>query len=260
MVKEKKAIVKKDQTSVQEIDEKTIDEAVKFINEKANETVYKGQFQIGEYILKTFFNDDIKQASSKNPKKQASFNKLCEREDLVVHPNNLALMVRVASQERLFKENKIDTNELSYTHKATLVKLENNGKKISVLNKCIKGKWTTRKLEDEVKKELNKLQKETKSSLIRTTKKYITKIDDVLKSVNDTALNYDTDELSKMSDRKRYDLTKYLSHLKDKVKINQDKSKEISENCDQILEQLTKINEEKKANPPKRGRKPSKVK
>lgn len=66
-----------------EQDKKRVDDAVKFINEKANETVYKGSMEIGAYIL-------------------------------------------------------VDTSKLSYTHKALLVKLDNDIKKINFLKKCIK--------------------------------------------------------------------------------------------------------------------------
>ncbi|MFH0725186.1 MAG: hypothetical protein V2B19_02340 [Pseudomonadota bacterium] len=256
----KSTIKKKEESSVIEVDYKTINAAVQFINEKANETLYKGSIEIGEYLLKTFFNGDIKMAASKNPKKLASFNKLCERPDLLVKSNTLGIMVRVASQEQYFINKQIDTKELSYTHKASLVKLDNDSKKITILNKCIKNKWTTREFETEIKIELSKLTSNPKYSLIRTTKKYITKIDDVLKSVDDTTLDFDTDELSKMSDKRRHELSKYLNDLKVKVEVNRNKSKEISENCDKILEQLTMVDEEKKANFPKRGRKPTKAK
>ena len=128
-------------------------------------------------------------ASSKNPKKQQSFNKLCERDDLIVHPNQLGLMVRVASQEMFFGEEKIDVKTLSYTHKATLVKVEDKSKKADMVKECIIEKWTTRQLEDTIKKYLNTLPSLSKPSLIRTAKKYITKIDDVLKTVEDTGLN-----------------------------------------------------------------------
>ena len=109
MSTEEKAPVEKDQELTPVDNEKLIDDAVQFINEKANETLYKGSIEIGEYILEHFFNGDPKLASSKNPKKQQSFNKLCDRNDLIVHPNQLGLMVRVASQEKYFIEKEIDT-------------------------------------------------------------------------------------------------------------------------------------------------------
>jgi hypothetical protein len=240
------------------VDDSVIDEAVEFINETATKTIYKGSIEIGEYILKHFFEDDIKFAASKNPKKQASFNKLCEREDLTVQPKSLALMVRVASQERFLSEKEVDTSALTYTHKASLVKLDNGQKKIKLIKKCVDKEWTTRKLDDEIKEKLKGLPPTNKPSLLLTTKKYITKVDGVLKTVGDTDLKVDVDALLTMSDKKRQDLKKYVKDLKKKVEESATKSEQISADCDGLLEKIAEANKERKSNPPKRGRKPSK--
>ncbi|MCD4735739.1 MAG: hypothetical protein K8R53_06820 [Bacteroidales bacterium] len=251
---EKKTIVKKDKEVNPVDDEKLINNAVQFINEKANETLYKGSIQIGEYILKKFFEGDPALASSKNPKKQQSFNKLYAHDDLIVHPNQLGLMVRVASQEQYFIEKKIDTRTLSYTHKASLVKVDNGLKKTNMVKKCIKEEWNTRQLEETIKKYLKSLPSSAKPSLIRTTKKYITKMDDVLKTVEDTKLDFDADDISKMTGKKREDLKTYLSDLEAKAKEGMDRSKAVSERCSKALEELAKIETEKKKTPVKRGR------
>lgn len=240
------------------VDDSVIDEAVEFINETATKTIYKGSIEIGEYILKHFFEDDIKFAASKNPKKQASFNKLCEREDLTVQPKSLALMVRVASQERFLSEKEVDTSALTYTHKASLVKLDNGQKKIKLIKKCVDKEWTTRKLDDEIKEKLKGLPPTNKPSLLLTTKKYITKVDGVLKTVGDTDLKVDVDALLTMSDKKRQVLKKYVKDLKKKVEESATKSEQISADCDDLLEKIAEANKERKINPPKRGRKPSK--
>jgi|GEM_PF-1226769 len=244
----------KKKADIQVVDEKLINDAVQFINEKANETLYKGSIDIGEYILKRFFEGDPKLASSKNPKKQQSFNKLCERDDLIVHPNQLGLMVRVASQEQYFIEKKIDIKALSYTHKASLVKLDNSLKKNNMVKKCIEEEWSTRQLEDVIKKHLKTLPSSSKPSLIRTTKKYIAKIDDVLKTTEDSELDFDIDDISKMTGKKREDLKTYLSDLETKAKEGMDRSKTISERCSSALKELVKIEAKKKKNPVKRGR------
>ncbi|HBT88347.1 hypothetical protein [Desulfobacter sp.] len=253
---EEKTPVEIDTKKIQVDDEKLIDDAVQFINEKANETLYKGSIEIGEYILEHFFNGDPKLASSKNPKKPQSFNNLCDRDDLIVHPNQLGLMVRVASQEKYFIEKEIDTTALSYTHKASLVKMDNGLKKNNMVKKCIEKEWTTRQLEDAIKKHLNTLPSIPKPSLIRTTKKYITKIDEVLKTVKDADLDFNANDVSEMSDARRDTLRTNLTDLKNKIEEILDK--EISKKCGKALEELTKIDEEikaeKKKNPAKRGR------
>ncbi len=239
-----------------QVDEKTIDAAVEFINETATKTIYKGSIEIGEYILENFFENNIELASSRNPKKHASFNKLCERDDLAVHPNRLALMVRVASQERFLADKKVDTLALTYTHKSSLVKLDNDKKKIDLIKKCVDGKWTTRTLDDEINKKLKRLSSSRNPSLLLTTKKCITKVDDVLKIVGNAELEVDADTLVKMSDQKRKDLEKYVKELKKKVEDTAKKSEEISADCDGLLGKIAEAEKERKKNPPKPGRKP----
>jgi hypothetical protein len=240
------------------VDDSVINEAVAFINEMATKTIYKGSIEIGEYILKRFFENDIKLASSKNPKKQASFNKLCEREDLTVHPNSLALMVRVASQERFLSEKEVDTSKLTYTHKASLVKLDNGQKKINLLKKCVDKEWSTRELDDKINKILNESSGPRNSSLLLTTKKCITKVDDVLKTVDGADFEVDVEALITMSDKKRKDLEKFVNELKKKVEDTATKSEKISADCDGLLGKIAEADKERKNNPPKRGRKPSK--
>lgn len=240
--------------------DKMIDDAVAFINETANKTIYQGSIEIGEYILEHFFGNDMKLASSKNPNKDESFNKLCERADLTVHPNRLGLMVRVASQERYLVEKKVNIEGLSYTHKATLVKLDNTKNKIKTIEKCIEKKWSTRELDDEIKMLIKGISSSTNPSLIRTTKKYISKVDDVLKAVDDSSLDIDDDKLSKMPEKKRKELENYLKELKAKIEDTVKKTGDISTGCDELLAKLADVAKEKKANPPKRGRKKSKTK
>jgi len=242
----------------QEVDKKVLDDAVKFINEKANETLYKGSIEIGEYILEKFFEGKSELASSKNPKKHQSFYKLCERDDLIVHPNQLGLMVRVASQEQYFIEKKIDTKALSYTHKASLVKMDNDVKKTNMIKKCIKEEWTTRQLEEAIKQHLKGLPSTQSPSLIRTTKKYMNKIDGVLNAVKDTGFDFDADAISKMTPEKRKILKKNLTDLHKKALNGMDKSKDISDDCDKALKELADIEAKIKKNPVKPGRPPKK--
>lgn len=60
---------------------------------------------------------------------------------------------------------------------------------------------------------------------------------------------------------RREALSKHLDKLKIKIADNLKKSTEVSKNCDLLLEELKKIEEEKSLLPPtKRGRKPKKDK
>jgi len=129
-----------------------ITQAVKFLNEKANETLYVGALEIGTYVLKNFFNDDITLATSRNPKKPTSYQELCNHPGLFVKPEALGVMVRVAAQEQFFAINKMKTDSLSYSHKAELVKLPNDKAKISLVKACLKKSLSVRQLSEQVSK------------------------------------------------------------------------------------------------------------
>ena len=123
-----------------------VEASVKFINNKIAETVFRGSIEIGEYVLKYFFNDDVELASSLDPFKSASYSALCSHPDLAVSRTTLARMVRVAAQERFFIENNVDTDKLQYVHRIELIKLENDDKKLELVQTCIESSLTSRKL------------------------------------------------------------------------------------------------------------------
>ncbi|SLM30954.1 hypothetical protein MTBBW1_2550008 [Desulfamplus magnetovallimortis] len=242
---------------IDEEEEKLINDAVKFINEKANEVIYKGHEEIGSYILEKFFNGDIEKALSKDPKKEISFKKLCERGDLIVHANTLSAAVKVSCQEKLFIDKKFnDSKLLSYTHKKLLVRLEDPRKKVNMAKKCIKEGWTTRELENAVQKKLKEFEKPAKKSLIRTTQKCIQKIDTVIEAAAESDLSYKSEDLKKMSGARRRELIKHANDLKSKIDAID--LGDVSSNCESLIEELEKIEEEYKKNPPKRGRKSKK--
>jgi hypothetical protein len=230
-------------------DDEKIDTAVGFINETANKTIYKGSIEIGEYLLTHFFNDDIKLAASKSPKKPASFKKLCERDDLTVHPSRLGLMVRVASQERFLLDKKIGADQLSYTHKASLVKMENNPEKINLIQQCIDNNWTTRALDEKIKEAVKLEAPAPKISFARTASKYIKKIGAVL-SIDDSAFKIDDDDLASMPEPKRQNLVKQINDLKTKIKENSARSDAIAAGCDDLLSRLEKVAQEDKTEAP----------
>ncbi|MFC1833117.1 hypothetical protein ACFL2Q_00095 [Thermodesulfobacteriota bacterium] len=128
-------------------DNALVAEAVEFINSTAAKHVYKGYLEIGDYVLKNFFNNDIELALSKNPRKPASFVALCRNEKLTIHPSRLSLMVRVAAQEKLFLDNKLDTDKLSFTQKTELVKVDDGEAKVKLVKRLLKKHHSTRETE-----------------------------------------------------------------------------------------------------------------
>ncbi len=75
----RKAESPKTELVVAKIDEKLVDEAVGKIKSILDDTVAKGALSVGEYVLKTFFDDDLEQVRSRDAKKAASFRALAER-------------------------------------------------------------------------------------------------------------------------------------------------------------------------------------
>ena len=135
--------------------QKLIEQAVAFINEKANETVYKGSVEIGNYLLDKFFDGDIAKASSKSRAKLLNYRALCNHPDLAASPGTLSVMLRVAAQEKLFKENNLPVNKLSYSHKAELLKVSDEKLKIKIFKRAVKQGFSVRDLQIKIDWEKN---------------------------------------------------------------------------------------------------------
>ncbi len=209
-------------------DDALIDQAVQHINEIANKSVYSGFMEIGQYVLEKFFNNDIKEATSKNPRKPASYQKLCNRDDLAVEVSSLSTAVRVVAQEKFFEEKNINTEKLTYTHKADLVKLANGKEKTELAKACMKNNWSTRKLRDEIKKKLQNT--EQKQVAGRDNIPYLKSISNKMDKTN---LVTDSEILAKMQKEKREELKKLaaetLAKMQEKIKDCEDLLNKIQE-------------------------------
>ena len=209
-----------------------VEAAVQFINEKLNEYVYKGSVEIGDYVLKHFYNDSIELATSRNPNKPESYNKLCEDGRLAIDAKQLSVMVRVASQEKFFIKEKIDTTELSYTHKAYLLKVFNKEEKKDLIKKCIDKKLTSR----ELKKIIDKSESQHDNNLINITSKSVIKIDTILKFLGENNIDDKITELASMEKNEKKACIRKVAELKTKVDISISKLQKLSLNCDSILQ------------------------
>jgi hypothetical protein len=231
------------------IDKALVDAAVKFINEKANETVYKGSEEIGAYILKKFFENDIQKATSKNPRKPASYRALCTHPDLVLRPEALSVMVRVAAQEKFFGHNKLDAKKLSYSHKAELVKLGNDDKKLKLVKNIISNPVPVRKLQERISKMRKEGLPEKSPSLVALE----SHIDDPVWLLQDQArqklLKNDElrrERLSKMSAPRRKTLLLRLEEALTKAEEWINLYKAIKKDLEEISEEKRKPKEKKK--------------
>ncbi len=180
------------------IDEPVIDEAVQFINSTIQETLYTGAIKIGSYVLERFFNNDPELASSRNPRKPASFQRLCDRADLKVDPTTLGRMVRVAVQENYLAINNINLEKLGYTHRITLLRVDAGEKKIELANKCVDESLSTRQFEDLVDEELEPGSGESADEAPTNPVKFVAQLDKFLKSSKKIGLIKDSEKLKKL--------------------------------------------------------------
>jgi hypothetical protein len=112
-----------------------IDDAVHHINDLVGNKLFETAIAVGDYVLKTFFKDDINEVKSKNPYKSLSFKTLCERSDLKIHPKHLNQMVQVAAQEKILLRAKV--NDLGYSLKVELLKIHDDKLKTKMAKKWI---------------------------------------------------------------------------------------------------------------------------
>lgn len=130
-----------------------IKEAVKYINEKANQALYMGSVNIGSYILTHFYGDNIDLARSRNPVKPLSYRLLCEHPDLAIRPETLGVMLRVAAQEAFFLASKVKTQGLSYSHRAELVKILDDDVRVMLVHRVLEESLSVRQLAELVTQE-----------------------------------------------------------------------------------------------------------
>ena len=216
------------------IDHDLIQKSVEFINETITKTLYKGSIEIGDYILKHFYNDDIKLACSRSPKKPKSYQDLCKRDDLGIDPSQLSRMVRVASQERYFQQNNANVEGLSYSHRVELVRLDNNEEKLKHLEKCIQEKMPVRAFREYINNIIPIASKEP------TPLKLISNVEKLINNASIEKLASQTEKLEGMTPKIR---AKIRQRADDLLKKMDDITKECS-SLMQTLDDIEKRQEE----------------
>lgn len=97
-----------------------LQESVKYINDEWEKGL-KSWFNIGEYVLANFFDNDPEKASSKAWNKEHSFRKLCEQPELRMPKSTLHLCKELVVQERIFFTVQAPGQSLSKSHKQLLL-------------------------------------------------------------------------------------------------------------------------------------------
>lgn len=89
--------------------ESKISKAVLFLADQKNKMEQELTLfakEIGDYLLREFFDDDLRKASSQNPNKNVSFRKLCQQEDIPFSESSLRRFMQVAINFRLIPRSK----------------------------------------------------------------------------------------------------------------------------------------------------------
>lgn len=130
-----------------------ISKAVKEINDMVAKDVLSTAIKVGNHVIKTFFNNDIQEAMSKDPQKAVSYRDLQKNKELNISFNHLSLMVRIAAQEKLFPGKLEDTKLklLSYSHRVELLQVDEESKKIDLAKECVDDKLSVRDLRDKIR-------------------------------------------------------------------------------------------------------------
>jgi hypothetical protein len=143
--------------AVASTDDQLIDETVAKINELVGDNLLKTATDVGSYILKHFYGDNIEEAMSKNPHKHNSYRKLQDRLDLKIHYKTLNQMVNITIQERFLvgrlTEEKVKL--LSYSQRVELLP-RNQDTKLTLAQKCIEENLTIKQMRAAISKNKTK--------------------------------------------------------------------------------------------------------
>jgi predicted nuclease of restriction endonuclease-like (RecB) superfamily len=118
-----------------------------------------------------------------------------------------------------------------------LTKLENDEKKIRLINSCIKNNWSTRQLDNKIDAKLKELAVNSKTSLIRKTSSYLKAIDK-FPELEASFSEKGTSMLDDLKPKQRENLEKKLNALKAGAEEISKKSEALTSFCDTLLDGL----------------------
>ncbi|AFM24873.1 hypothetical protein [Desulfomonile tiedjei] len=122
------------------------------INKLAIDTVERGQMDIGDLVLSKVFQGSLDEATSKSPYKNKTMKSIIDHDNLRVNRRRLGEWVRAAFLRKQLLAKEVDCSNLSYSHFAVLLQVENEATRVKLANKANKKKASARKLADEVGK------------------------------------------------------------------------------------------------------------
>ena len=107
---------------------------------------------IGNLVLKKVFQGSLDKATSRNPYKSKSMIQIIADENLRVDRRRLGEWVRAAFVRKELMAKKVDCSNLSYSHFAALLKVDDEKNRKKLAAAANKAQWTARMLTAEVDK------------------------------------------------------------------------------------------------------------
>lgn len=139
-----------------------VTKAAKEIAAILNRTLARGLYEVGDYLLKNFYDDDPTLYRSTSPAKHASLEALvaqCGEQDLPVSKTFLSNAIRLAVMMRELPDSE-SLKQLPPSHQIELLRLDRAPEKVaSLAGRAVEKKLTVRKLRAEVLKAVEKMPK-----------------------------------------------------------------------------------------------------
>jgi len=147
-----KAIVKAGAKAAKTLTPQQVKKVVSEINNLAIETVERGMLAIGLLVLEKVFQGILEAVFSRNPYKSKTLQQVCNDADLRVDRRRLGEWVRAAALSKELIAKKVDCSNLSYSHFAALLQVDDEETRNKLAAKANKGQWSARKIAEEIGK------------------------------------------------------------------------------------------------------------
>jgi hypothetical protein len=130
------------------VDRELVDRAVKHIREVLAKTVTRGLDEVGQYLLKEFFDNDPEVFFASGPNQHASLRKLIERSESIELPVNRTLLMnalRIAVVGKALPAT-ATFNQLPPSHRVELLRVREPETLSRLAGQAVEGKLSVQKL------------------------------------------------------------------------------------------------------------------
>ncbi len=127
-----------------------VDAAVRYINEKTILSGIELARNVGDYVLKTFFDDDYAKFADPSRSKSTSFRALLSREDLLLGSSTIYNFIRISHQFKMLPAEVV--TRLTLTQHRELLPLPDPERKEAMARRALEEGWSGAALRVQVRK------------------------------------------------------------------------------------------------------------